>query len=629
MLEIYINGQKADLPADIAISLTIENPFIVEDRIPVAHSVSFELPPTKTNNRIFDYASRIAGIMAGSGFLKNYSCQILFDAITISTGYVELTEVSGSYKCFFKAVEITGSLRGELPATELHRYEFPTSSMFVVNFDDPSNFAYDYRQLALNAAAGSNPMMVSAPIRVGGSEPLNFIHGLISVPVMGEVIETPIAKNSAAMMEVEYINFYNPKTNEFMLRGVFDPLAGPDAYHAGMFPMVRLHYLLDQMFGARLDNNFFASGELANLVVPSTFLSTWFAPGTWIYIAPLKGMLFENAYPSTDDPYFTLNGFQSAMLASEFIRQILKLFCATLVPVRGRWVLKQNKDIVNDSAAADWSEKLIGLPTISIENGRRYKYGYDGSAPKSYPLVTEIASVNAMILDNIDPVGDGSAEKTYKILTTGQIFKKTTEKIMPLDEEGDPIIRNQYELLDDGFGQSSDEETGQRVFDVSSEIQPMDVGPAEYWWDAENSVDEHPETSWWGVPVWDGDRMARPEQSAIMFFRGMTTAPSGGDTYPLITPYNYAPNGSRVGNYSLVWDGEDGLINKFHKEFKSWTEKDKAVASSAVHMKAVDLHNLDITKKVLLNGRKFYLKSLRVTLKSNRIEPAICDFVEA
>lgn len=629
MLEIYINGFKADLPPDISLSITIENPFLIPDRIPVAHSIDFELPPTANNHQIFDYAYRIPTIQSGKGFFKTFECQIIFDAVTISTGYLELTDFTDNYKCFFKAAEITDNLRESLPATELAKLTFPTSNMFNVDFDNPANYAYAYRQMAINAATGSNPMMVTAPIRVNPEDELNFIHGTFSMSMFDEVVDTVIPKHTGAMMQLEYINFYNPKSNEFMLRGPFTPLIGYDAVHAEVFPLVRLHYLLTTLFGGRLDNNFFSAGELANLVIPSTYFRNWFAPDTWIYISPTQGMMFENTFPTSENPYFYLNSFQSGVLAAEFIRQILKLFCSSLISVGGRFVLKKNKDIIADSAAIDWSDKMIGKPSISSEKGQVYKYGYGESAPKSYPSFKTMASVNAMILDDIAPIGEGSNEVIYQITSTNQTFRKITEKILPPEETDPPIIKNRYEILDSGLGFQDIENGSTSTFDVSSDLKPLATGPAEYWWTALNTAEDHPATAWWCVPQWSGERAERPEQSTIMFYRGSVTAPTAGDSYPFLTPFNVAPNGAKIGDYSLAWTGDDGLINKFHNEFKEWVEKDKVKFSSAVLLKPLDLHNLDITKKVLSEGRKFYLRQLQMTLKANKIEPAICEFIEA
>ena len=93
MLEIFISNQKVDLPADIQIALTIENPFMLQDRVPTPYSLTFDLPPTTRNLRIFNFPNRIASHRNNATITR--PCRIMFQSITIASGIVTLTTQHG------------------------------------------------------------------------------------------------------------------------------------------------------------------------------------------------------------------------------------------------------------------------------------------------------------------------------------------------------------------------------------------------------------------------------------------------------------------------------------------------------------------------------------------------------
>src|SRR5690606_28359302 len=147
--------------------------------------------------------------------------------------------------------------------------------------------------------------------------------------------------------------------------------------HAEVFPIFRVGYLLDKVFGDRLEENIFNEGELADLVVPSTYFVNW-SPinmGFNNYLNVIMGMMFNNGYPffpllpdgtPIGIPYIDLNTFSSAVLVSDFLKQVLKLFCATLVTVNGRFRIIRNTDILSADPTGKWESKLINKLAISI-----------------------------------------------------------------------------------------------------------------------------------------------------------------------------------------------------------------------------------------------------------------------
>lgn len=80
-------------------------------------------------------------------------------------------------------------------------------------------------------------------------------------------------------------------------------------------------------------------------------------------------------------------------------------------------------------------------------------------------------------------------------------------------------------------------------------------------------------------------------------------------TYPFASSHNYDLNGSKIGNYSLAWNAEDGVYEKLWKRWIEYLKK-----SSPVMMEfklPIDiLLNIDITRKKLVNGVEYFIDEL-------------------
>ena len=139
MLEIFVSNQKVDLPTDIQIALTIENPMMLQDRVPTPYSLTFNLPPTPKNLKIFRFPNRLASFKSSRGVVNTLSCRILFNAITIAGGVLRVSQYDAGIKAQFQGVDIDETLRGTLYNAPMHRYLFPTTDWTDRDFDDPGN----------------------------------------------------------------------------------------------------------------------------------------------------------------------------------------------------------------------------------------------------------------------------------------------------------------------------------------------------------------------------------------------------------------------------------------------------------------------------------------------------------
>lgn len=107
----------------------------------------------------------------------------------------------------------------------------------------------------------------------------------------------------------------------------------------------------------------------------------------------------------------------------------------------------------------------------------------------------------------------------------------------------------------------------------------------------------------------------------VLFYRGLRQN-NQLLTYPLASSGCYDVYGNKVGNYSLSWDGDDGLIEKFWKEFVLWSLTTKFPVEYKKKMNDRELHQLNYSEKYRIEGIDYLINSINVTLLKNQIKEA-------
>ncbi|WP_156877465.1 hypothetical protein [Rikenella microfusus] len=69
-------------------------------------------------------------------------------------------------------------------------------------------------------------------------------------------------------------------------------------------------------------------------------------------------------------------------------------------------------------------------------------------------------------------------------------------------------------------------------------------------------------------------------------------------------------------------------LAKLHTRFREWIERDKLVVTGKAHFTVLELHEFDLWDKYCTLGRRFSIRTMNVSLKKNRIEPAEIELVE-
>src|SRR5690606_15431992 len=134
-----------------------------EDRIPTPFSLSFELPPTRHNLEVFGWPDRI-GSYRQSTYVRTAPVNIFFNAISIAKGHLKLTSYMENLKVTFFGVDYIDGIKSKLYELDFGREIFAGSYTGAIDFSNPSNFAYSYKQWAESAVTGNRDDFVVAPI---------------------------------------------------------------------------------------------------------------------------------------------------------------------------------------------------------------------------------------------------------------------------------------------------------------------------------------------------------------------------------------------------------------------------------------------------------------------------------
>lgn len=435
-------------------------------------------------------------------------------------------------------------IRGHFKGAESNsNFETPMNEL-TLDFNETYVFDDDY---CARASRRNDQPVVFAPIKLIGD-----------VKKGGPVVEWR-----------DYINYY----------------VGNGHFLRDIFPAIRIGWLLDRIFGPALVGNPFRYPPYSNIVLQTLQHTNYTYPGA-VAFTKLADYL-----PGDE--------------ATKVVKDILRIFCASVVVRRGKYDIVFNRDVFNPARhAEDWSGKIATSYKVARERGKYYKYGYNddrgGNAISGWRQITYPRE----LLDIGTPETDG---EQVKVLSTGQVVS---------------AFRNgSYDIADSGFG-------GARAkykenHDVTVDVHPMNMvfNKILVAQDLEDTLDVHcPQI---GVSDIGSDTLR------VMMYHGI--CPQG---YPLLSSWNhngltYSGVEVPLSPFHLGWNGDDGLIETFHKDFKQWIEKDKKPLDGDFLLNAMDVRNIDYTKRYYVNGRYFYIQSYEIPITVDRILPAEVKLIEA
>lgn len=640
MLEIIHNGKALDLPPDIQISITIENPLMKQDRIPTPYSLSFELPPTRHNLEQFGWPDRMASYKQ-TRYVRTVPVDIRFHSIVINIGHLKLTSYLDNLKVTFSGIDYIDGIKSKLYEIDFGRQEFQGAYWGEIDFFNELHFAYWYKQWADSGMLGQRDDFILAPIAIldgampfSRFEPAGYQFG-------DNVSEFYRFRSVYRHQDNAFFNLFNPwKLNHLISRELNNNYKVAVS-HANVFPLFRVGHIFKTVLGSALDNNIFLQGDLRNLVMPTFYYGKWrerleieatddtFNNRQFPPMVENPRPAWNEDYPSR--PYIEYKDYMPDFSANEFVKTMLNMFCMSLFPYKGKLQLRQNSDVVNKPVSLSWTDKLIGSPELLTEEKKIYNYGYPGIDPYiGAEQFLSVPTVWAMAIHPYELDAERNYEGFFLVEETKQRFIKRVQRVdlQVLDNFGIPHDFTQdevtYELLDSGLSVNKNEDVDEK-YTVEPAVEPLPHYPALGFWSMDNDTLEYANTFGMTVPAVSVDRKSRQGTIPLVFHKGWRSVPSDNTkSYPYVSAY-----ADNVNDLSLAWEGPDGLIEKYHKQYKEWVERDKLRLKGTFLLDAIDLHKLDLGNKIHVKGRNFFVDKLQITLRANTIDPAVIELVEA
>jgi hypothetical protein len=597
MLEIYANNGKIDLPEDVEVTCTWENPFFIQDKLPILYSINFNIPPSPGNLSLFKHPNRLTSV----GAWNDVNACLRYNGLNFSTGKLVISDVENNMNANYVGMVINYQMKKKL--SELNSIED-----FLYQFGDGFEFdfysggwANIYKNTIITNLKDVGNKFAACPIRVKDESWEGRVEGLF--------------EDYNLKLNRGYLNPWNVNAGNFLFTDA------SEVFHGIIYPQPYIHYLLSQIFGTALNDNFFNSNnELKTLALITSFHKNF----SYYIIMENNGVLRED-YDTTNLNHLLLSSFMPRYDFNELLKNILKIFCCTFINRQdGKVDIVHNQEIIDSTDIVDWTDKLVGTPVISFEQARVYNSGYQSETPVSaaeYPLTRP----------DIDSLVDEATTKNiYRIQNTGESYEKKLKDAAVPD-----IYMYERKASNLGANPSTANDT-QESYDMISSVKPIPMTVDEYWWQGEN-----PTKFPWYIPEFPGDRFKNDEAPYIGFNRGFydfvnnetLAAPDPGwdftNSYPFMTPYNRDMSGNRIGEYSLAWEGSDGLLSKFHSGFKSYIESGKHVLKGDFNLTEFDLKALSPKKKYMVRGMLFYYVKVETTLKVDAISISRVELREA
>ena len=571
MIKIVANGVALDLPADLSLQLTIENPILSTDRIPVAYTTNIDFPGTQTNLQVFGFQDKL--LLRPT--VEKVPATLYVNELRIVDGTLCFDSYEDrAIKASFVGASIDDVLSKDLSSIDLQRWIFGELT---------AEEQVRYLKL-LNSGRDGNEVFVCAPVAT--------------------------AENPRGM--ADFINEYTSGySTSRMIEGTLSRYF-LDCYS----PAIRLPYLLSKLMSSDMIFKNFDLSRFNDVV-----LLTGRNPEVGTYdVGKLGGL--DSISESPEQYAFSLSASLPPTAAGELMKELFKLFCMSVYFVDGQYVAHLNGQIIGDKDFEDWNDRTADAYAISIERGQKYKYGFssyenDFKMPDSMITVTGVVDM----LAHPEPF---SEETYFFIESTNEVYLRDGYRDTPTSEPD-----YQYKMVYQGYLSASDS-GGEDSYDatVNVSVPRVKFGPGirvaggASQWQTVPVIDAS----------WSDGRLSNFCLAIYLGYlprlneNGDTTRPTS--SYPVLSPTAYDMLGIRRSEASITWAGDNGLYNRYHKGFAEWIGRDRIRFRTEVNLSAIDLKNLQLFKKKLIGGKKFLIATINVEIDHEGVLPADVEFVE-
>jgi hypothetical protein len=638
MFYFRVKSQFVDLPEDFKVDLIIENPLFLQDRIPVPYTTTSEFPLTPANRKLLDHPDRVnvdERIWEYDHCIMGYGVRVLYRGLMI------IQEIGGRLTWNFQASDDLSIVKSNMNDIDWGQIDFGSGNRLArtePQWEEEFPYGPDctgYVRPVDEVATSYKEHWESAR-----DDEQDYTIGTIKssqddIPLFFEsensktYLHTLFAQNQFFNAAPYTIDITRP---DIMLSPVGfreDDCDGTITEqivvlsHGVVFPQLRVYHVMKKLLNLTDARNPFASPLLRKLVLTSHYHPNFIDN----IMTGWAGILLDSPYPplslATPDPWYVrLASYQPALSAAVIVKSMLNLVGGTLFRVQkaneSYFEIKLVKQLIEDPSFANWEKYLGTNLVLSREMAQAYNYGYAGTEEDKAPIDPEYVVTTIQALVNA-PVNPATKQQMYYVQTTGQtILKKLSYKV----EETDPDVFT-YEVINSGFVAASDDQG----YNIKSDIVPMGMKPtlnADVFY-----PDDQPRANLAYLPIYEGTRSKAYRPHVMIYWGHLPNPLATNGKIPHLSYHNYDAAGNRLGDLSLVWDGPDGLLERFHKPFKDWLEQDRLTAYGEFVFSPYMLKDFDISQKVLVRSKLWWVKKIQIGLTRKKIDPARVDLIEA
>lgn len=651
ILALYLNEEghvqhavPLEIFPDTSLDFVWENPLFKMDEITVSFSLSFPIPASTHNLKIFRFPNRVTAWRVNTAI----PAAIRHTGVTIAEGELLLINYENDLQLQFKgSLEDVDQQKNLDELERLDELEFdvpypPKTPTFSGEIDYNSPAWADYVNQALAASNQIAPYQpyCHAPVKKASQRQWDGGHESV-----GGLI------NSIK----QYVNYYNPVTGNYRLQtsawynptdpwnvgGGAGALGDPTKrFHSPLVPFLPLHRIIDAAMPSSLKENPYLDDDLYKIVIVGENHHNNFLDFVYnsfhVHGYSLREVTFPVSETTDDNILWKYQSFMQAYRFNEFLKDILKIFCQTLF--RGlRSSIEYKEDTLDEEVVVSWENKLDGDLVITRQPPQEYRFEYQGEGAQFEGDINTKATWAEVFAEAIEQHTAGvisdhadEGEYFYKVEGFPQIvgIKKTLRTL-----HNDPWL--ECRIVKTALGNEYPE-TKKEVFRVTSNVKPLDMSIEQYWW-LNRNVDENESPidiirrGHWHVPVMPDQR--KEDAPYIMLSAGMKNTfyqedfPGAG-SYPYLTNHHTDQFGNKTLDFSLIPGVEDGLIDKFHHKFKKWVEKEKVEIQGLFLLDVHDLHKIDMRHKFAVRGRLFYIKTINFSITPTHISKSEVTLIE-
>ncbi len=424
---------------------------------------------------------------------------------------------------------------------------------------------------------GTSSMLAHA--KLTAQNPLSWPY--VFYPVLNRKFITALPKTYVQ-------NQWNASTESFVV----------SADNPAIMPFIRVEYLIAQIMastGYDFRNEFQVDDELRNLTLYNNY------------------SIYSNVEIGIQS-YIRLNDHVPDITCADFLKRISAVFCLGLFTdtFNKQIRLIPLQRILETETQIDWTDKAhqeysISLQKTEIPEG--FNYTLEGG-DDMFELLAKLQKPETFTtIQNVDDMG-GEPAGFYYVIAAGEFW------------ENIPTGRSHWVYADFGYVPNRDgkpriEPSIPPVFDLhdylntpnytNTQLPVVDV-PGTVTYDEDTGSGTNFVTQRTPVPV----RMA--------IYRGFTSDGQAVE-YPLGSGIRYGPLGQVLGQYSLRWDGPDGIYAKWWAKWHYMLQGKQV--SRKVNLTTRDLTNFSFAEKVRIDNMDYFIKSIRVNLTMRGIAP--CD----